>query len=114
MTDYNINTQDLVPYLWTGGAGMLGRLMYRAKLAQMGQVKPLDFAILWDVCIALGMGWISLGICIWFELPQALTSSAAILAAYLGPYGLDLLFVRWVDSKFNKMEKETPDGKSGS
>jgi len=93
---------------------MLGRLMYRAKLAQSGQVKPLDWAVFWDVCIALGMGWMALGICTWFEFPPAMTSSAAILAAYLGPYGLDLLFVRWVETKFNKTGKETPDGKSGS
>lgn len=79
---------------------MLGRLMYRAKLAQMGHPKPAGYALLWDVFIALGMGWIALGICTWFHFVQQITSSAAIVTGYLGPYSLDLLFVKWADAKF--------------
>ena len=107
MQNYPDIPPEFAPYLWTGGAGMLGRLMYRAKLAQQGLTKPLDWGVLWDVCIALGMGWMALGICLWLEIIPEATTSVAIITGYLGPYGLDLLFVRWVDSKFQKL----PEGK---
>lgn len=83
---------EAVPYAWTGGAGLLGRLLFHAKLVQAGKRKPLSWALFWDIPIALAMGWIAYGVGISINLiPQAVIS-AAIVASYLGPYTVDRAF----------------------
>lgn len=88
---------EAVPYAWTGAAGLLGRIMFHANQVQAGKRKPLSWALLWDIPIALAMGWIIYGVCIWQAVPLQLTVSAAILASYLGPYSVDRLFARLSD-----------------
>jgi hypothetical protein len=80
---------EAVPYAWTGGAGLLGRLLFHAHQVQRGLRKPLSWVLLLDIPIALAMGWSAYGICVWQEvIPQA-TISIAIIASYLGPYTVD-------------------------
>lgn len=79
---------------------MLGRLTYHARQVQLGKRKPFSWVLLWDIPIALCMGWISLGIATWFKVPWDATVSLALVAAYLGPYSIDLLFTRWANFKF--------------
>lgn len=88
---------DAVPYVWTGGAGLLGRIMFHARMVQAGKRKPLSWALFWDVPIAMGMGWSILGVCMWQGLPHELTVSLAIAGAYLGPYTVDRIFNRIAD-----------------
>ena len=97
-------TGNIMPWFFTGAAGMLGRLMFHAKLAQTGQVKPLSWALFWDIPIALGTGWIALGLCSWLNLGWNPTISIAIMTGYLGPYGIDTIFSRWADMKFGKVQ----------
>lgn len=93
------------PWAATGGAGMLGRLMFHARQVQMGKRKPLTWALFWDLPIALGMGWIALGLASWLEVRHEVTISISLIVAYLGPYGIDSLFAKWSDYKFGKKEK---------
>jgi hypothetical protein len=79
-------------YLWTGGAGIVGRLMYHAQQVQRGRRKPLSWVLLLDLPIALGMGWGALGLGVWLQLPPEPTISIAIAAAHLGPYSVDRVF----------------------
>lgn len=81
---------------------MLGRLMYHARQVQLGKRKPLTWLLLWDVPVALGMGWIAYGIASFASLPWEATVSFALVTSYLGPYGIDALFVKWADWKFGK------------
>lgn len=104
---------DYIPWLFTGGAGILGRLMFHAKLVQSGQRKPFTWTLFWDLPIALGMGWISLGLSKWLGVNWELTISIALVVAYLGPYGIDTMFIKWSDWKFGKQEKNN-DGKPGT
>lgn len=98
MSDWpNIN--EAVPYGWTGGAAFLGRLMFHARQVQMGKRKPLTWALLWDLPIALAMGWIVYGFCVWFDLMPQMIISASIIASYLGPYSVDRVFV-WAGKKY--------------
>ena len=119
MAETNL-TSAITPWFLTGAAGMLGRLMFHAKLAQTGQVKPLSWALFWDIPIALGTGWIALGLCTWSNLGWNPTVSIAIITGYLGPYGIDTMFSRWADSKFGKVQNsgrsksERPSSDSGS
>ena len=104
MNDYSAN--DFAPWLFTGGAGILGRLMFHAKLVQNGQRKPFSWVLFWDLPIALGMGWISLGLSRWLGVDWEVTVSIALVVAYLGPYGIDTMFVKWSDWKFSKQKGE--------
>ena len=87
---------------------MLGRLMFHARQVQMGRRKPFTWALFWDIPIALGMGWIALGLASWLGVRNEVMVSIALVVAYLGPYGMDTLFAKWSDYKFGKKEK--PDG----
>lgn len=93
---------DYTPWLYTGGAGLIGRLMFHAKLVQVGQRKPLSWLLFWDIPIALGMGWISLGLSSWLGVEWQVTISMSLVVAYLGPYGIDSLFVKWAEWKFGQ------------
>ncbi len=93
---------DAAPYVWTGGAGMLGRLMFHARQVQQGKRKPIGWVLLCDLPIALGMGWGVLGLCEWLGLTPQPTISLAIAAAYLGPWSIDVLFARIADKYFGK------------
>lgn len=96
------NLHDAAPWAWTGAAGFLGRLMYRAKLAQQQKRRFFTWALALDLPIAFGMGWVMYGFAVWFKLPMELTISAAISGAYLGPRAIDQLFTRWQDDRFGK------------
>ncbi len=66
---------------------------------QAGKRKPLSWTLLWDIPIALGMGWIALGIGTFFKVQWEVTVSIGLAIAYLGPYMLDIVFARYLDSK---------------
>lgn len=85
---------------------MLGRLMYHAKLVQRGERKPFSAALLFDIPIALGSGWVSIGFCKYMDMPWEAVVSSAIVAAYFGPYGMDTLFAKWANRK-GKSDGET-------
>lgn len=102
-----IHWKDVLPWLLTGGAGMLGRLMFHAVQVQKGNRKPFSWVLIWDIPIAVSMGWIALGLATWVKVPWEATISIALIVSYLGPYIVDLLFAKWVEAKFKK------DGKDG-
>lgn len=99
---------DSIPWALVGGAGMLGRLMYHAKMVQAGQRKPLSWALLWDLPIALGSGWFAYGIATYFGFLWEATISIAIAASYLGPYAIDTIFDKWANYIFSKRSPEPP------
>lgn len=107
MSDYKFNISgiaDALPWLITGGAGMLGRLMFHAKQVQRGVRKPFSWVLLWDIPIALGMGWASLGLGVWLNVAWEVTVSISLVVSYLGPHTIDLLFSKWSDLKFGRKE----------
>lgn len=92
-----------------GGAGLLGRLTYHARQVQLGRRKPFSWVLLWDIPVALCMGWIAMGLSTWLlKTPWNATVSIALVAAYLGPYGMDTVFSKWADWKFGKRSNDTP------
>ena len=102
MSDYQIQAStfsDMLPWAATGGAGMLGRLMFHARQVQRGHRKPFSWVLLWDVPIALGMGWIALGLGAWLHVTWEATISISLITSYLGPHAIDLGFSKWSDRK---------------
>ena len=81
---------------------MLGRLMYHARQVQLGKRKSFSWVLLWDLPISLCMGWIAFGLSSMTSVPWEAKVSFAIIASYLGPYTIDLIFVKWADLKFGK------------
>jgi hypothetical protein len=111
MSDYRIDITgiaDVLPWLLTGAAGMLGRIVYHARLVQRGVRKPLSWVLLWDIPIALCMGWVALGMGTWLDTKWEVTISIALVISYLGPHVIDILFVKWSDYKFGGKD----DGKT--
>lgn len=92
---------EAIPYAWTGGAGVIGRLMFHARQVQQGKRKAWSWALLFDLPIALGMGWGVYGFCVWASLGAEPTVSAAIAASYLGPFAIDRAF-GWIGAKYFK------------
>lgn len=86
---------------------MLGRLTYHARQVQLGKRKPFSWVLLWDIPVALCMGWIAYGVAVMAKIPWEATISFALVASYLGPYMIDLIFTKWADWKFGK---RTNDG----
>lgn len=80
---------DVAPWAFTGGAGLLGRLMYHARQVQEGKRKPISWLLFWDIPIALGMGWFMLGICVWAGAILPFAISMAIAGGHLGTWLID-------------------------
>lgn len=79
---------------------MLGRIMFHAVQVQKGVRKPFSWVLIWDIPVAVSMGWIGLGIATWVGIPWEATVSFALIVSYLGPYGIDTLFAQWAKYKF--------------
>lgn len=99
---------DIAPWALVAGAGMLGRLMNHAKMVQTGKRKPLSWALLWDLPIALGSGWVAYGVAVYLHFAFPPTISFAIVASYLGPYAIDTLFEKWTNFKFGRQLASQP------
>lgn len=100
---------DVVPWALIGGAGMLGRLTYHARQVQLGKRKPFSWVLMWDIPVALSMGWVAYGAASLARIPWEATVSLALVASYLGPHTLDILFVKWADWKFGKKAGNAAD-----
>lgn len=81
---------------------MLGRLTFHARQVQLGKRKPFSWVLLWDIPVALTMGWVAYGLASMTTVPWEAKVSFALIASYLGPYSIDILFVKWADWKFGK------------
>lgn len=98
--------QEAMPWAYAGGAGLIGRLMYHAQQVQRGKRKPFSVTLLFDLPIALAMGWLIYGLAVWLKLAPEPTVSLAIAAAYLGPYSVDRIFGRLADRYLGKEAAE--------
>lgn len=88
------------PWAWAGGGGLLGRLMWHSKQVQLGKRKPLSVELLFDLPIAIGMGFIGYGIASYFHIEGPATVVPTIACGFLGHNMIDRMFARFVDWKF--------------
>lgn len=101
--------REAATWIWLGMAGLMGRVLYHAKQVQAGVRKPWSTALLWDIPIGLGMGWIALGGTTYLGLTQQASVSVAMIFSYLGPYTMDRLLTKWMDFKFPKGKPNDAD-----
>lgn len=74
-----------------GGLGLLGRLIYWSMHQER---HPVGWSLLWELPIALGMGWIGLGVAEYFALGMNATYAATITVSYVGPRLIDIALLR--------------------
>jgi biotin transporter BioY len=96
---------NALQYLLAGGAGVLGRVMHHMWLIQRGQQKSWLW-IACDLVIALGMGWIVLGLCAWFDVVWQATQSLAIIAGWAGPHVIDKIIERLITKYLGATEQD--------
>lgn len=87
-------------YQWLGGAAttlmgaFMGRAMYHAT-----QQKPIGIEILWELPIAVGLAFIGEAIGSYLELTSTTTTGLIAALAYIGPRGVETLFVKYISRK---------------
>lgn len=104
MSDGGFGFSDVLQYLATGGAGVAGQGMRHMHMIQTGNRKPWLWTF-FDMLIALGIGWVVLGLGDWFDIPFKATQSLAILAGWGGPHLIDLVIARSVNKYLGKEDK---------
>jgi hypothetical protein len=86
-------------WAWAGVAGMIGRVLYHSRQVQRGRRRFLSAQLIQEAPIALGMGFMAHGGCVWLGITGEPAVAAIILAGYLGPYSIDTIFLRWIERK---------------
>lgn len=104
---------DPESWLWAGGGGILGRLMYRAKQAQSTEPPKLSWSVLLDLPIAIGMGFVGYGLSAWWSMSGPSQVIPIIACGYLGLYTIDQVFVRLLSRTKFKVHMETADDEYG-
>ena len=110
MSGGGIDTNDIVQYILTGAAGVAGQGMRHMQMAQTNNRKPWMWMV-FDMMIALGIGWAVLGLSEWFGIPFKATQSLAILAGWAGPHTMDKIISRSIDKYFGKPQDVDPADK---
>lgn len=104
---FSLSFSDVINYVLTGGAGIVGQGMRHMYRIQTGNRKPWLWTV-FDMMIALGIGWVVLGFGEWFGVPFKATQSLAILAGWGGPHLIEILIAKSV----NKYLGDDPTGNS--
>ncbi|MEH6477642.1 MAG: phage holin family protein [Sneathiella sp.] len=97
----------LPPDLWQSlastfgvlAAAVLGRLVYHARLVQRQERDFFSRHILFELIIALGVGYAANGVMVYLGLEEdEVRIGGIVILSYLGPGGIEYLLVRY----FNK------------
>lgn len=78
----NLNEWDWWAIVIAALLGGIGRLM---ALSQSNPRPPLGWHLLWEVPLAVGLGWTGLGIADYFKLEGFAVQACSIAVSYLGP-----------------------------
>ena len=93
--DGQTNIADYAHWAWAAGGGLLGRAMYHSRQVLDGKQKPFSWVLLFNLPIAIGMGFFGHGISDYFGLTGDPEIAVTIASGYLGPWAIDLLLGIW-------------------
>lgn len=71
---------------------IVGRLLYHTRLVQMGRRRFLSIQLLWELPVALGMGFVADGLAAWLSLAGRPAVALIVSASYLGPRIIETAF----------------------
>lgn len=63
----------------------VGRLLYHTRLVQLGRRRFLSMQFLWELPVALGMGFVADGLAAWLSLTGRPAVALIVSVSYLGP-----------------------------
>lgn len=69
-----------------GSLGLLGRMVYWAHSGR----HPVGLSLLWEVPLAIGMGYIGLGVAEWWDFGPRASYAVTITISYIGPRAIDI------------------------
>lgn len=106
MSDHQQTLAEFVNY-WTGGLGAtiggawLGRMMWHAQEARKARRRFFGQELLWELPVAGGMAFIGEAVSNWVGFAQPITTGVVAVLAYLGPRGIEVLFLKWIGRKLD-------------
>jgi len=86
--------QALVSAASTFGLALIGRLVWHARMAQRSERQFFSKYLLYELIIALGIGYVAEGVVTYLGLEGKVALAGIIVLSYLGPGGLEVLIVR--------------------
>lgn len=91
--------QSIISFLGTTGlAAILGRLVHHAHKAQQLERKFFSKHLLFELIIALGIGFFADGLMEYFEFSGKVKIAGIIVLSYLGPSGIEYYLVKYFGS----------------
>ena len=91
--------QALYSLLTATGLAALGRLMWHVIQVQHGNRRFWSVALIWELLLALCIGYAAQGVAEYFGLMGRPAMAAVIMLSYLGPRGIETLILRWMVKK---------------
>lgn len=90
--------QSLISTFGFLAAAVLGRLVYHARLVQKREREFFSKHILFELIIAIGIGYAANGVMAYLGLEDEVRVGGIVVLSYLGPGGIEYFLVRY----FNK------------
>jgi len=76
----------LVGAIWAVLWGAIGRVMYHANQVTLGKRRFFTWQLVWELCIAMGMGVVAGGLADYLHLQDMVKAGFISAVAYLGPH----------------------------
>lgn len=101
--------QTAVDFLagWGGGvlstlmAALMGRMMWHSTEVRRGRRRAFGPELFWEIPVVLGMWFVGNGVAAHFQLTGPVSGGVVVALAYLGPRGIEALFLRWFSRKID-------------
>lgn len=95
--------QAFIEYVLTSGAflAFVGRMMWHSTEVRRGKRRGFGPELFWELPVALGMGLGGEAVVSYFKLSHPVSTGVIVALAYLGPRGIEALFLRWFSRKID-------------
>lgn len=90
---------------WVGGAfttiigATLGRIMFHAQEVKKNRRRPFGKELVWELPTAVGVGMLADALTNYLGVASPIGTGIAVGLGYLGPRGIEVLFMRWFDKR---------------
>lgn len=99
--------QTFIEFLaaWGGGvlytlmAALMGRMMWHSTEVRRGRRRPFGPELFWEIPVVLGVWFVGNGVAAHFKLIDPVSGAVVVALAYLGPRGIEAIFLRWINRK---------------
>jgi hypothetical protein len=92
-------TQAVQGAVWTAILAIVGRLMWHSLEVQRKNRTFLSLALLWEMPVAIGMGFIAAGVSDYVGLDGYPRDAAVVFLAYLGPRGIEEILAKVIAAR---------------